>query len=291
MPRIAYVNGAYVPHNAATVHIEDRGYQFADGVYEVVGLINGEFADERGHLDRLERSLGELSISMPVSRAALRIIMRELVRRNRIRNASLYIQVTRGVAKRDFKFPAGTSPSLVLTCRPYVFEGNPAVEKGVSAICLPDIRWARRDIKTTALLAQAMAKQKALDEGAGEALMVDSDGFITEASASNFWIIKDGKLKTRAATHDILKGVTRSAIFEVARKHGLEIIEGSITPDEAYGADEAFCSSATSLIVPVTEIDGHTIGSGAPGAVVRDLYRYYRDYAKGGYDEQYIWSA
>lgn len=292
MPRFSYVNGAFVPHDEACVHIEDRGYQFADGIYEVIGIINGVFADERGHLDRLERSLSELQISMPVRRETLRFLMRELLRKNRLRNASLYIQITRGVSKRDFKFPSSSVvPSLVMICRPFKFDVNPALQDGIQAITVPDQRWERRDIKTVALLPQALAKQKAIEAGAYEALMVDGNGFITEGSSSNFWILKGKTLKTRASNYNILKGVTRTAIAKIAKEYGLEIIEDSITPEEAYQADEAFCTSATSLIVPVVSIDDHPIGSGKPGAIVQKIYTAYREYAKDGYDAQNAWTA
>lgn len=292
MPRYSYVNGAFVPHAEACVHIEDRGYQFADGVYEVIGVINGGLADERGHLDRLERSLSELQIAMPVRRETLRFLMRELLRKNRLRDASLYIQITRGVSKRDFKFPEhSVAPSLVMICRPFNFDQNPAMQKGVEAITVPDQRWARRDIKTIALLPQALAKQKAVKAGAYEALMVDGNGFITEGSSSNFWILKGKTLKTRVADHNILKGVTRTAIARIAKEDGLDIMEAPITPDEAYEADEAFCTSATALIVPVVSIDGHRIGTGAPGEIVQKIYTAYRKYAKDGYDVQNSWTA
>jgi len=180
MPRYAYVNGTFSRHNEASVHIEDRGYQFADGVYEVVALINGVLADERGHLDRLERSLKELSIDMPMPRQTLSMIMRQLVRKNRLSSANIYIQVTRGAAKRDFKFPgANIRPALVITTWPFKFDGNVSVEKGATAISTPDIRWKRPDIKSVALLPQVRAKQAAAEKGAYEAWMVDGDGFVT----------------------------------------------------------------------------------------------------------------
>jgi D-alanine transaminase len=292
MPRYSYVNGAFVPHNEAFVHVEDRGYQFADGIYEVIGVIDGIFADERGHLDRLERSLNELQIPMPVRRETLRFLLRELLRKNRIKNAALYIQITRGTAKRDFKFPVPTvMPTLVLICWPFNFDNNPSVNNGVQVITVPDQRWERRDIKTIALLPQVLAKQKAAQAGAYEALMVDQDGMITEGSSSNFWILKGQTLKTRYSNTNILKGVTRTAIAKIAAENNLRIIEEAFTPDEAYQADEAFCTSATALLVPVIGIDGNVIGSGRPGEIALKIYRAYREYAKGHYDEQNIWSA
>lgn len=293
MPRYAYVNGHYVPHSKAIVHIEDRGYQFADGVYEVIALVNGTLADERGHLDRMERSLGELNIDMPVSRKAIQVIMRELIRKNRARNAAIYIQVTRGVAKRDFKYPDPDfiRPSLVMTCRSFQYDGNPNVKNGVKIITAPDQRWARRDIKTIALLPQTIAKQKAAEAGAYETWMVGDDGIVTEGSSSNAWILKDGILKTHPADTRILKGVTRAAVEGIAKENGYIIDEKSFTPDEAYHADEAFCTSATSLIVPVIEIDGHLIGGGKPGDIAGKIYEWYRKYASKGPNAQYKWSA
>lgn len=292
MPRYSYVNGSYTEHHKACVHIEDRGYQFADGVYEVIGLINGKFADERGHFDRLERSLGELQINMPASRQALRFIMRELVRKNRLKNAAIYIQVTRGVSKRDFKFPdKNLKPSLVMIIWPMKFENNPNLKNGVSVITVPDQRWQRRDIKTIALLPQALAKQKAAEKDAYEAIMLDKDGYVTEGSSSNFWILKGNTLKTRRATQDILKGITRTTVEKIARDKNLDILEEPFKPQEIYEADEAFCTSATSLIVPVVKADGHIIGTGKPGNVVNDIYKQYRAYANGTYDDQIEWSA
>lgn len=289
MSRFSYVNGRYVPHSEASVSIEDRGFLLADGVYEVIGVINGRFADERGHLDRLERSMAELELTPPVSRAALRFIMRELVRKNRLTNAAIYLQVTRGVAKRDFKFPSeNTRSSLVIMCWPYQYENNASVMNGVRACSVPDQRWARRDIKTVALLPQVLAKQKAVKQGVQEAIMVGADGYITEGASSNFWIYKDGVLMTRQADFGILKGVTRTAIFEIAREKGIRIAEKPFTVEDAMQAQEAFCSSATALIVPVVELDGHKIGDGKPGDLTREIYQRYRDYAARGDDESQL---
>lgn len=290
MPRFAFVNGRYVPHGEASVHIEDRGYQFADGVYEVVACINGRMADERGHLDRLERSLKELSIEMPVARDALKLIMKELLRKNRLKNANVYIQVTRGVSKRDFPFPADVPSSLVLTARAFDFDNNPKVKKGGAAITVPDIRWKRRDIKSTGLLAQVLAKQKATEAGAYEAWMVDDDGFVTEGSSSNAWIVtKDGKLVTRHATSSILRGVTRSALQKICSELQMKIEERPFTVKEAYEAQEAFNTSAVALVVPIISIDGKKIGSGEPGPVAKKLYESYRDYVNG--DDHVEWKA
>ncbi len=292
MPRHAYVNGMFERHNKAMVHVEDRGYQFADGVYEVIALINGQFADERGHLDRLERSLAALSIAMPLSRDGLSLKIRELVRRNRLRHACIYIQVTRGVAKRDFGFPdPAVAPSLVITARPFVFDDLPKRTHGVQAFCVPDIRWKRRDIKTIALLPQVLARQQAVEQGGFEAWMVDDDGYVTEASASNAWIVKDGRLITRQANCDILRGVTRTAILALREEMDISLEERAFTPEESWGADEAFCSSATALITPVVAIDGHRIGNGKPGKITMAVYHAYRAYVAGGKEKQIPWTA
>lgn len=292
MPRIAFVNGRYVPHNDACVHIEDRGFQFADGVYEVVACINGKLVDERGHLDRLERSLSELSIDMPVTRRSLQFIIREMLRRNRLKNANVYIQVTRGVAKRDFPFPHDVPASIVLTARAFQFDGNAKVLKGGEAITVPDIRWKRRDIKSTGLLAQVLAKQEAAESGAYEAWMVDDEGYITEGSSSNAWIVtKEGKLVTRPASTDILRGVTRTALEKICAELQMKIEERPFTVQEAYDAEEAFNTSAVALVVPITRIDGHVIGSGEPGPVARKLYAEYRAYAAGERGEPVAWVA
>lgn len=293
MPRYAYVNGAYHLHRDAGVHIEDRGYQFADGVYEVIALINGKLADETGHLDRLERSLSELSIDMPVPRKTLSLLMRELVQKNRLRSANIYIQITRGVAKRDFKFPGqDIRPSLVMTTWPFRFDGNAAVEKGGKAISVPDIRWKRPDIKSVALLPQVLAKQTAAEKGAYEAWMVDDKGFVTEGSSSNAWIVtKNGKIVTRDATRSILRGVTRTAITKICQDLQMSVEERPFTLKEAYEAEEAFNSSAVALVVPIIEIDGHKIGTGEPGPVAKRLYEEYRAYARGERGEEMAWSA
>lgn len=292
MPRIAYVNGRYVPHLSAQVHIEDRGFQFADGVYEVVALIGGKLCDEAGHLDRLERSLGEIDIAMPMSRRSLQVAMRETVRRNRIKNGALYIQVSRGVAARDFKFPApAVRPTLVMTLRHMSFDIAARKAGAKPVITVPDIRWKRRDIKSTALLAQVLAKQAGIAKGAAESWMVDDNGFITEGSSSNAWIIDaKGRLLTRPASgNGILKGVTRSALQALCKAEGIELIERAFTPAEAYKAREAFTSSATALIMPVSSIDGHKIGDGKIGPITDKIYDLYVAYATDPARKQQKW--
>jgi D-alanine transaminase len=290
MPRFAYVNGLYLPHADAQVHIEDRGFQFADGVYEVVACIDGKLADERGHLDRLKRSLGELKMDMPLPRKTLQMVMREVLRRNRLRNAAVYLQVTRGVHKRDFPFPpAGTKQSLVITARPFNFRNNKKIETGVKVVTMPDLRWKRRDIKTTALIAQVLAKQQAVERGGYESWLVDDKGFVTEGSSSNAWIVtKQGVLVTRPATNEILNGVTRTALAHL--KGDIRIEERAFTVKEALNAAECFTSSAVALIMPVVEIDGKKIRTGKPGPVAQSLYRAYLDYVAAN-GKQIPWKA
>lgn len=293
MPRIAYVNGRYIPHQSAQIHIEDRGFQFADGIYEVVALIDGELRDEVGHLDRLERSLGEIAIAMPMPRRVLQMAMREMVRRNRIKNGALYIQVSRGIAARDFKFPSpAVRPTLVMTLRHMTFDIPARKAAAKPVVTVPDIRWKRRDIKSTALLGQVLAKQIAVNEGAAEAWMVDDDGFITEGASSNAWIIDaKGRLITRPAAHNaILKGVTRSALQALCKQEGIEFVERAFTPKEAYKAREAFTSSATALIMPVSSIDGHKIGNGKIGPVTDKLYDLYMEYAMNPSRKEQKWN-
>jgi len=276
MPRYAYVNGRYVPHADATVHIEDRGFQFADGVYEVVTVVGGRLADEEGHLVRLGRSLGELRIAWPVAPGTLKLLMRELIRRNRLSNGLVYIQVTRGVAPRDFKFPARAQSTLVMTARHTRFQTARQVGDGVPVVTTPDIRWLRRDIKSVALLPQVLAKQKAVEAGAFEAWMVDPDGTVTEGSSSNAWIVtKDNVLVTRPPSTMILNGVTRLSLLRLAAKLGLKVEERAFTVAEAMTAKEAFLSSASTFCLPVTAIDGRPVGNGHPGTVTRALREAY----------------
>jgi D-alanine transaminase len=241
MSRIAYVNGRYVPHADAAVHVEDRGYQFADGVYEVVLVYNGRMVDEIPHLDRLDRSLGELRIPSPMSRPALRSVMRELLRRNRIHTGLIYMQVTRGVARRDHPFPKNAQPSLVMTAKRIALPTGAAVENGVRVISIPDIRWERCDIKTVALLPNVLGKQQAKEAGAYEAWQVDRDGYVTEGTSTNAWIVtKDGELVTRNANQAILNGITRLTLLKLAERENLRLVERGFTIEEAKQAREAF---------------------------------------------------
>jgi D-alanine transaminase len=283
MPRIAYVNGRYVRHAEAAVHVEDRGYQFADGVYEVCEVARGYVVDMTRHLDRLGRSLSELRIDWPLGRAALRMIMIEVVRRNRVRNGMVYVQVTRGVAPRDHVFPAaGTPASLVVTAK----RSDPdaamrRAETGIRVVTVPENRWERVDIKSVGLLPNVLARQTAREAGAQEAWFVDPDGTVKEGAATNAWIVTtDGVLVTRPADSGILRGITRTTLFEVAAKLGYTIEERGFTVAEAQRAREAFITAATTLVMPVVEIDGRPVANGAPGSVALSLRRAFFDVAE-----------
>lgn len=282
MPRIAYVNGRYLRHAEAAVHIEDRGYQFADGVYEVCEVAHGYIVDMPRHLDRLARSLKELSIGWPVRRNVLELILREVVRRNGVVNGLVYVQVTRGVASRDFPFPEGVKPALVVTARK-VAAGAQAkrAETGIKVVTTPDNRWDRVDIKTVGLLPNVLAKQKAKEAGAQEAWFVDGDDMVTEGGSSNAWIVtRDGVLVTRPAEHGILRGVTRTTLLDVVAKLGLKFEERRFTVEEAQSAREAFISSATTIVMPVVEINGKPVANGHPGTVALSLRRAFFDIAE-----------
>ena len=282
MSRIAYVNGRYVPHAKASVHVEDRGYQFADGVYEVVALVGGRMIDEEPHLDRLERSLRELRIAMPMSRAALKLILREVARRNRIRNGLVYVQITRGVARRDHPFPKNVAPALVVTAKRINPANEATVEAGVKVITIPDIRWERCDIKSVGLLPNVLGKQQARESGAFEAWQVARDGTVTEGTSTNAWIVtRDGELVTRPASNAILNGITRLTILKLAKQEGLRFRERPFSVEEAKGAREAFISSATSFVTPVTQIDEAVIGNGRAGSLSLQLRRAYAEYGQG----------
>lgn len=276
MPRTAYVNGMYVDHRDAVVHVEDRGYQFADGVYEVIHLFRGRLIDAEPHLDRLDRSLRELQMAWPLSRAALGVTMREIVRRNRFATGLLYIQVTRGVAPRDHKFPASARSSLVMTVRPIPEFPDHMRNEGVGVITIPDIRWARRDIKSVSLLPNVLGKQAAAEAGVYEAWMVDDDGFVTEGTSSNAWIVTgEGVLVTRPASHDILRGITRQVILELASELDIPFEERNFTRDEAYNAREAFMSNSSQFVTPVTQIDDQSVANGDPGSFSLALHARY----------------
>ena len=283
MSRIAYVNGRYLPHRDAMVHVEDRGYQFSDGVYEVCEVRDGRIVDERRHMARLQRSLGELRIQMPMLLSALSIVMHETVRRNRVRNGIVYLQATRGVARRDHGFPPPqTTPSLVVTARNLNrANGEREAREGVSVITVPDQRWARVDIKSVSLLPNVLAKQAAREKGAREAWLVDDKGFVTEGSSANAWIVtNEGKVVTRPADHDILRGISRTVVLEAIAALGLAFEERPFTVAEAYAAREAFVTAASQIVLPVVKIDGKPVGSGAPGPVAAALRRGFHRHAE-----------
>ncbi|MBO6901925.1 MAG: D-amino-acid transaminase [Rhizobiaceae bacterium] len=283
MSRIAYVNGRYVPHARAAVHVEDRGYQFADGVYEVCEVRHGFIIDMNRHLDRLDRSLGELSILWPVHRSALHRILVEVVRRNRIRDGLVYLQVTRGVARRDHAFPAAdTRPALVVTASRISPSASASMaETGIAVITVPDNRWDRVDIKTVGLLPNVLARQQAKDAGAQEAWFVDADGVVLEGSSTNAWIVtRDGVIVTRDATRGILRGITRTTLFDVADRLGSKIEERGFTVAEALESREAFVTSATKTVMPVVSINGRPVGNGHPGTVAGALRDAFFDVAE-----------
>jgi D-alanine transaminase len=274
MSRVVYVNGRYVPWAEACVHAEDRGFQFSDAVYEVCEVKEGRLVDETRHMDRLERSLRELRMPEPMSRAAWRRVLRETIRRNRVGDGSLYLQVSRGVARRDFFFPpAGTLPTVVCVAR----NGSPAVaaakaENGIAVHTVPDNRWGRCDIKTVMLLPASLAKEAARAAGAQDAWFVDGDGYVTEGGSSNAWIVdRDGRLITRQCDSGILRGVTRTTLLDLLEREGIELIERPFTVEEAKRAREAFITSATNILTPVVSIDGEPVANGAPGSITSRL--------------------
>ena len=283
MSRVAYVNGQYLPHGEATIHVEDRGFQFADGVYEVWSVFDGRLADFDGHMTRLVRSLSELRIEIPMTRGSLTRVLKETVRRNRVRNGIVYLQVTRGTARRDHPFPAeGTPPSVVVTAKSISHARSDAqAAKGVAVITVPDIRWGRCDIKTVGLLPNVLAKQAARDRGAYEAWMVDDMGLVTEGASTNAWIVDaDGKLRTRDTQANILNGVTRTAILRLMADEGIELDERPFTVDEAKAAKEAFFTAAGAFVMPAVSIDGVRIGDGKPGPIATGLRARYIDIAR-----------
>jgi len=275
---VAYVNGRYIPHGRAGVHIEDRSLQLGDGIYEVTAIVNGRSIDEEPHLDRMERSLREIGMEMPMGRAAMKLVMREMIRRNRVKDGLLYIQVSRGTARRDHPIPVEPlRPTLIMTAR----SSDPELSEkkrvqGVGVITGPDLRWARRDIKTVQLLPNLLAKTEARKSGAYEAWFVDGEGFVTEGASTNAWIVdKDGHVVTRQLSNDILPGVTRRVILEAAADAQLAIVERKFTVAEAKEAREAFISSASGAAIPVVAIDGVKVGDGKPGPLARRIRELY----------------
>ena len=283
MSRIAYVNGRYLPLRQAMVHVEDRGYQFGDAVYEVCEVRQGRLIDERRHLGRLKRSLDELQIKLPMSPVALGIVLREVIARNRIGYGIVYLQVSRGVAQRDHAFPTPeVPPSVVVSARPLNARRNEALAAaGIAVVSVPDNRWGRVDIKTTGLLPNVLARQAAVAQGARDAWFVDKDGMVTEAASANAWIVTQaGRVVTRPADHGILKGITRTVLFDVIKAQGLSVEERAFALSEAYAAREAFVTAASQIVLPVVRIDGHAIGEVKPGPVATALRRAFHEYAE-----------
>src|SRR5215471_12655463 len=283
MSRIAYVNGRYLPHRDAFIHVEDRGYQFADGVYEVCEVRATHIVDERRHLARLTRSLAELRLALPMPLSALSVVLHETVRRNRVRNGIVYLQVTRGVARRDHAFPApDTAPSIVVTARSH---DNTKAENiaadGIAIITLADNRWARPDIKSISLLPNVLAKQTARDAGAREAWFIDAQGFVTEGASSNAWIVTaDDEVVTRRADNSILNGISRAVVLDAVAAKGLSFIERPFTVVEAKAAREAFITAASQIVQPVVRTDGNPVGDGLSGACATTLRREFHRHAE-----------
>ena len=270
MTRLAFVNGVFLPEAEATVSIFDRGFLFADGVYEVIALVDGRFVDDGPHLDRLDRSLREIQLASPMSRADLHSMLVELASRNGVTEGLIYMQVTRGPAERDFAFPAVQLPTIVAYARSLPVIAHPRALAGATAITVPDQRWARRDIKSIALLPQVLAKQAARAADAFEALMVE-DGHLTEGGAATLFMVKNGALVTHALGTDVLPGITRERVFALASKRGIVIVERSVSTEELRTADELFITAATAFVMPIVRVDGAAIGSGEPGAITLRL--------------------
>src|SRR5712691_4882382 len=283
MSRVAYVAGQYLPHRQAAVHIEDRGFQFADGVYEVIAVKGGHLVDEGLHLVRLNRSLGELRIAAPIGDAALKIVIREIIRRNGVDTGIVYLQITRGAAPREHAFPKAAKPTLVVTARRSRPPDPRLGEAGIAVITIPDIRWQRCDIKSVALVANVLGKQAAREKGAYEAWQVDRAGQVTEGTSTNAWIVTaDDTVVTRAADTAILNGVTRLAILDIIRREGYRLVERPFTVAEAKAAREAFLTSTTADLLPVVRIDDSPVGDGRPGPLGEKLRAAYFAHASAG---------
>ncbi len=281
MSRIVYLNGSFVPFEEARIPIMDRGFLFADGIYEVSAVLNGRLVDHEAHLARLDRSLAEIRIANPYSAAEWTRLQEELVRRNGLAEGLVYMQVTRGVAERDFAFPKEAEPTVMMFTQVKSITRSPAAETGVAVVTVPDLRWKRRDIKSVALLAQVLAKQAAAEAGVYEAWMVE-DGYVTEGSSSTAFIVTtEGRIVTRPLSHAILPGITRLAVMRLAQENGLALEERPFTVEEALAASEAFLTSASSFVMPVVAIDGKPVGGGAVGPQARRLRSLYLDMASG----------
>ncbi len=280
MTRIVYLNGEFLPADEAKISIFDRAVTFGDAVYEVAGVLDGRLVDFEHHMQRYANSLRQLAIESPLSDSEIRAAFRQLVERNDLDEGLVYMQVTRGEAERDFVWPDDITPNVFIFTQVKSSSENDAAERGVALASAPDIRWARRDIKSVNLLGQVLAKRLAHDAGAYEALMIDSDGFVTECGSTSFFIVRDELVLTRPLNRDILPGVTRRAVVELCTRHGLRLVESRFALDDALDADEAFISGASSYVLPVVKIDDRIIGDGRPGKLTRRVREIYLDYAR-----------
>lgn len=278
MTRVCYVNGRYVPATQAVVPMEDRGYHFADGVYEVIVFFNGRLLDEQPHLERLKHSLSVLRMELPMSEAALKLVMRELIAKHPFKDGYIYLQITRGVAHRDHGFPKHTKQSVTMFVNREKKPTREQVERGVAALTAPDIRWGRCDAKTISLLPNVLARQASIEAGARETWLVDENGFITEGSHSNAYLIKGGKVITHPADHRILNGVRRINILRLCAENGIEVEERPFHKDELREAEGAFMSSATSNVLPIVTVDGASVGNGQPSALTQRIYTLYQQH-------------
>ncbi len=274
MSRVVYVNGAYLPEKEARISIFDRGFLFADAVYEVISVLDGKLIDFAGHEKRLCRSLSELEMDSPVSHAELLGICRRLLSSNQLSEGLIYLQISRGAADRDFVYPAYADPTIVLFTQARKIVDNPLAKTGMKIVSVEDLRWRRRDIKTVQLLYSSMARMRARRAGADDAWMVE-DGLVTEGTASNAYIVRDGRIITRPIGRDILSGVTRAAVIEAARQSRIEFEERAFSLAEAKAAEEAFITASTNFVMPVVRIDNAPVGDGRPGPMVTGLRRLY----------------
>ena len=280
MPRIVYLNGEYLPAEEARISIFDRAVTFGDAIYDVAGVLDGRLVDFEHHMQRYFSSLDKLGIESPLTRDEILTAFRRLVEVNALSEGLVYLQVTRGEAERDFVWPDGLRPNVFMFTQPKSALENAAAETGVSLVSTPDLRWARRDIKSVNLLGQVLAKRIAHDAGAYEALLIDAEGCVTECGSTSFFVVRDGEILTRPLSNEILPGVTRRALVGLCARHDLALRETRFSLDEALAADEAFLSGASSYVLPVVEIDGHAIGSGAPGPTTRRMRAIYLEYVR-----------
>ena len=275
-----FLNSEFVPADEAKISIFDRGFLFADAVYEVSTVLDGGLVDNQAHLARLQRSLDGLSIPLPISAEQIVQHQFELIKRNELTEGIIYLQISRGPAPRDFNYPAEPAPTIVMFSQEKNVCANPKAETGLSVITIPDLRWKRRDLKTVGLLAQSMAKQAAFEQGVDDAWMVE-EGFVTEGSSNNAFIVTaDNEIITRQLGNEILHGITRKSVLALVEQKNLTLIERAFTVDEAYRAQEAFITSASAFVMPVVEIDGKKIGQGTPGPITKELRAAYQQFAE-----------